>query len=83
MHSILLDGAHFLEIVFQQSKTHFTVNLLLYKKSEVKKEFLEKKVIQGIKHACFNEKVTIEINFIDSIPPLPSGKNPAFILKNS
>jgi phenylacetate-CoA ligase len=69
--------------IFQQSKYHFIVKLVCYEGMKEKdKVLLEEHVIRVVKRACFDEAVTVEVCFVSSIPPLPSGKKPSFILEN-
>jgi phenylacetate-CoA ligase len=70
------------QIVFQQSKAHFIVKLICYENmTEKEKTLLEQNVSRLLRRSCFNEDISVEVCFVSSIPPLPSGKNPSFILE--
>jgi len=70
------------QVIFQQSKAHFIIKLVCSENIQGKdRTFLNQQIISIVKHVCLDEDVTIEVNFLDSILPLQSGKIPDLIVE--
>jgi phenylacetate-CoA ligase len=71
------------QIIYQQSKAHLMIKLVCHENiQEKEKTLLEKNVINVVKRVCFYEDIFIEVCFVSSIPPQPSGKIPDIILES-
>jgi hypothetical protein len=70
------------QVIFQQSKAHFIIKLVCSDNIKEKdRDSLKQQIISIVKHVCLDEDVTIEVNFLNSILPLKSGKTPDLIVE--